>query len=213
MAWTEAEKGRFCDDYFSPVKIPVIEHVPWAHHNLPIPPGILGDVIQIFKDKFAAGVYEHSDTSYCSHWFCVKKKNGSLYLVHDLQPLNTVTIQNSSLLPFSDQLIESMAGHTCYTMLDLYVGNDYRTLDVSSRDLTTVQSPIGAIQLTCLPMGWTNAVAIFHEDVTFILEPKIPQVAWPYVDDCSIKEPATRFETEDGGYETLAENHGIHKFI
>ena len=67
LAWTEAEKGCFCNDYFSPVKIPVIEHVPWAHHNLPIPPGILGDVIQIFKDKFAAGVYEHSDTSYCSH--------------------------------------------------------------------------------------------------------------------------------------------------
>ena len=62
-------------------------------------------------------------------------------------------------------------------------------------------------------MGWTNAVAIFHEDVTFILEPKIPQVAWPYVDDCSIKGPAMCFETEDGGYKTLPKNPSIRKFI
>jgi len=37
LAWMEAEKGRFRDEYFSPVKIPVIEHTPWAHKNLPIP--------------------------------------------------------------------------------------------------------------------------------------------------------------------------------
>ena len=28
LAWMEAEKGRFCDEYFSPIKIPVIEHTP-----------------------------------------------------------------------------------------------------------------------------------------------------------------------------------------
>ena len=47
-----------------PVKIPAIEHVPWVHKNIPIPYSILDDVIQIFKDKLAAGVYEPSDASY-----------------------------------------------------------------------------------------------------------------------------------------------------
>ena len=28
LAWMEEEKGRFSDEYFSPVKIPVIEHIP-----------------------------------------------------------------------------------------------------------------------------------------------------------------------------------------
>jgi hypothetical protein len=74
LAWTEEEKGRFRDDYFSPVKIPVVEHVPWIHKNIPIPYGILDDVIQIFKDKLAAGVYEPSNASYRSRFFCVKKK-------------------------------------------------------------------------------------------------------------------------------------------
>jgi len=151
LAWTEDEKGRFRDDYFAPIKIPAIEHIPWIHKNIPIPYSILDDVIQIFKDKLAAGVYEPSDASYHSCFFCVKKKNGSLRLVHDLQPLNAVTICNSGVLPLTDQIIESMARRACYAMLDLFVRYDHHTLDVASRDLTTVQSPIGAVWLTCLP--------------------------------------------------------------
>jgi hypothetical protein len=49
LAWKETEKGRFRDDYFSPVKIPVVEHVPWVHRNLPVPPGLLDDIIQVFR--------------------------------------------------------------------------------------------------------------------------------------------------------------------
>ena len=145
MAWTEAEKGRFSDEYFAPVRIPVIEHIPWAHKNLPIPPGILGDVIKIFREKLAAGVYEHSDASYHSQWFCVKKKTGALRLVHDLQPLNAVSIRNSGVPLIPDQVIEAMAGRACYTILNLFVGYDHRTLHVLLHDLTTVQSPVGMV--------------------------------------------------------------------
>lgn len=196
LAWTKGEKGLFRDDYFSPVKIPVIEHVPWAHCNLPIPSGILGDIMQIFKDKFATGVYEHSDASYRSRWFCVKK-SGALRLMHDLQPLNAVTIRNSGVPPLADQLIESMAGRACYTVLDLFVGYDHHTLDVSSRNITTIQSPVGAVRLTCLPQGWTNDGTIFHEDVTFILEPETPHVAWPTWTTVASRDPprATRHLT------------------
>jgi len=143
LAWTEAEKGRFRNEYFAPVKIPVIEHIPWAHKNLPIPPGMLEDIIKLFKEKIATGVYEPSDASYRSYWFCVKKKNGLLHLVHDLQPLNTITICNAGVPPIPDQIIESMAGCSCYSILDLLVGYDHQTLDKASCNLTTIQSPIG----------------------------------------------------------------------
>ena len=110
LAWTENERGQFRDDYFSPVKIPTIAHTPWVHKNIPIPTGILDKVIDLFKKKIAAGVYEPSDASYRSWWFCVKKKNGSLRIVHDLQPLNAITIRNAAVPPFVDQFIEGMAG-------------------------------------------------------------------------------------------------------
>ncbi len=66
--------------------------MPWVHKNIPIPTGLLDKVIKMFKEKIAAGVYKPSDASYHSCWFCVLKKNGSLHLVHNLQPLNAVTI-------------------------------------------------------------------------------------------------------------------------
>jgi len=70
-------------------------------------------------------VYKPSDASYCSHWFCIKKKSSALCIVHNLQPLNTVTIRNAGLPPDPEQIIESMAGHSCYTILDLFVGYDH----------------------------------------------------------------------------------------
>ena len=213
LAWTEAERGSFRDDYFAPVKIPTIAHTPWVHKNIPIPTGLLDKVIDIFKEKIAAGVYEPSDASYRSRWFCVPKKNGSLRLVHDLQSLNAVTIRNAAVPPFVDQFIESIAGRACFSMLDLLVGYDHRTLDISSRDLTSFQSPLGALRNTALPQGSTNAVAIFHGDVTFILEPEIPNVAKPFLDDTVVKGPASRYETPDGGYETIPSNSGIRRFI
>lgn len=93
LAWDKLEKGRFSDNWFNSILIPTIEHTPWALKNIPIPPGILDEVIKIIKDKIASGVYKLSNSSYCLRWFCVVKKNSnSLHLVHDLQPLNTVTI-------------------------------------------------------------------------------------------------------------------------
>ena len=157
-------------------------------------------------------MYEPSDASYRSQWFCVKKKNGSLRIVHDLQPLNAVTICNAAVPPFVDQFIEGMAARACYSMIDLFVGYDHRTLDISSRDLTSFQTPLGAYRCTVLPQGATNAVAVFHGDVTFILTPEIPNIAKPFLDDIAVKGPATRYETKEG-YEAIPENTGIRRFI
>ena len=38
------------------------------------------------------------------HWFCVAKKNGGFRIVHDLQPLNKVSIRDAGLLPIVDDL-------------------------------------------------------------------------------------------------------------
>jgi hypothetical protein len=54
---------------------------------------------------------------------------------------------------------------------------------------------------------------IFHGNILFILEPKIPDTAIPFVDDTSIKGPTTRYETKDGGYETIPANLQICHFI
>jgi hypothetical protein len=142
FAWQDSERGRFRTDFFPPVDIPVMPHTPWVQRNIPIPPGIYDDVCKVIRTKIAAGVYEPSNSSYRSRWFCVVKKDGtSLRLVHALEPLNAVTIQHSGVTPFTDQIAEHFASRACGAMLDLYVGYDERLLAPSSRDYTTFQTP------------------------------------------------------------------------
>jgi hypothetical protein len=199
FTWEDSERGHFRENFFPPVDIPVIPHIPWVERNIPIPPGLYDEVCRVIKTKIDAGVYEPSNLSYHSRRFCVVKKDGkSLRLVHSLEPLNKVTIQHSGAPPFTDQLAEGFAGRACGAVLDLYVGYDERALAPSSRDLTTFQTPYGAKHLTTLPtVGWSNSVPIFHEDVVHILQPEIPHVTDPYIDDVGVKGPKTTYPTAD----------------
>ena len=96
--------------------------------------------------------------------------------MHSLKPLNAVTIKNAAMLPYTDVVAEDFAGHAIYTTLDLYVSFDQHQLHSNSRDMTTFNTPLGAFQLTVLPMGWTNSPAVLQGDVTHILRPKIPHL-------------------------------------
>ena len=214
FAWETSERGHFREDFFPPVDIPVIQHKPWVQRNIPIPPGLYTEVCRLVKDKIEAGVFEPSNSSYRTRWFVVVKKDGkSLRIVQSLEPLNQVTIAHSGVPPFTEQLAEQFAGRACSSMLDLYVGYDERALAISSRDLTTFQTPYGAMRLTTLPMGWTNSVPIFHDDVTYILQPEIPHVTQPYIDDVPVKGPATMYIQENGQPETIPDNPGIRRFV
>ena len=78
-------------------------------------------------------MYEPSAAAYWSHWFCVLKQDGkTLWLVHDLQPLNAVTIRDSLVPPFIEHLAESFGGYMVYGMMDLFAGYDQRPLHVDS---------------------------------------------------------------------------------
>ena len=214
FAWDDSERGRFRSDFFPPVEFPVVEHTPWVLKNIPIPPGLYKEVCAIIKEKIDAGVYEPSNSSYRSRWFCVLKKDGkSLRLVHSLEPLNAVTIRHSGVPPVPEHLAEQFAGRACGAALDLYVGYDEREIAESSRDLTTFQTPFGAHRLVTLPMGWSNSVPIFHEDVTFILQEEIPHLTLPYVDDVPVKGPKDEYRLPDGTHETIAQNPGIRRFV
>ena len=214
FAWTDDERGTFKEEYFPPIEFPVVPHTPWIERNIPIPPGIYNEVCDIIRKKIAAGVYEPSNATYRSRWFAVTKADGkSLRLVHSLEQLNKVTIQHSGVPPPPEHLAERLGGRACGGLLDLYVGYDNRTISSTSRDMTTFQTPFGTLRLTTLPMGWTNSVPIFHEDVTHILQPEIPDRTVPYIDDIPVRGPASRYETADGDYERIPENPGVRRFV
>ena len=159
-------------------------------------------------------MYEPSNSSYRSRWFCIVKKDSkSLRIMHSLEPLNQVIIKHSGVTPFTDQIGEHFTGCACGGLLDLYVGYDECGLAEGSCDLTTFQSPFSALRLVTLPMGWTNSVPIFHDDLTYILQPEIPDTTVPYINDVPIRGPATRYIQPGGSKERIPENLGIRCFI
>ena len=213
LAFEECHRGTLRDDYFSPYIIPYVPHVPWAYSNIPIPPGIKEKVIQLLKEKIEAGVYEPSQSSYRSRWFCVLKKNGKLRIVHDLQPLNKVTIQDAGLPPILDDFVEPFAKRQCYTVFDLFWGFDARKVHPESRDMTSFLTPLGLLRITSMPMGFTNSPAEFQQCMVFILRDEIPQTANVFIDDLPIKGPTTQYLDNNGNPEILKENPGIRRFI
>ena len=214
FAWDDTERGSFKEEFFPPVVIPTVPHTPWVLKNIPIPPGLYERVCDMIRKKIEAGVYEPSNSSYRSRWFCVLKKDGeSLRIVHSLEPLNAVTIAHSGVPPATEELASKFAGRACGGCLDLYVGYDERILAPESRDLTTFQTPFGAMRLVTLPMGWTNSVPIFHDDVTYILQDEVPDVTWPFLDDVVVGGPEDKYLESDGSYQTIPGNQGIRRCI
>ena len=148
----------------------MVAHILWVEKPFRIPPAIYEEVCRMIKKEIDVEVYEPSNSSYCLQWFCVIKKDGkSLQIVHSLKPLNRVMIVHSGLSLATEKLVMHFAGRACSGILDLYVGYDERVLAECSRDLTTFQTPFRALRLVILPMGWTNSVLIFHDNVIYIL--------------------------------------------
>ena len=159
-------------------------------------------------------MYEQSNSSYRLHWFCiVKKDTTSFCLIHSLELLNVVTIQHSGVMPFTEQIAKQFANHACGGILNLYVGYDECALVQSSHYYMTFQTPYGVLYLTKLPMGWTNAVPIFHNNITHILQPEVPRYTILYINDVPVHSPTSTYQNNDGVFETILENSGIHHFI
>ena len=213
IAFDEAERGTFKNNYFTDYIIPTIDHEPWIEKNIPLPQGHKDEIIKLLKEKIKAGVYESAQTPYRSKWFCVKKKDGGLRIVHDLQRLNSVSIRDSAVPPLIEEFVEAYAGRSVYTVLDMYWGFHARMLDMNSRDLTAFQTPLGSFRLTSLPMGYVNAPAEFQACMMHILQDEVPNTAGVFIDDIPIKGPPTRYPTSEGIEETLPQNPGIRRYI
>jgi hypothetical protein len=215
IAFDESEKGQFHDDYFSPYIFPTIDHTPWAESMIPVPPSLQDQVNELLREKLKNGTYERTEgTSYRSRWFTVKKKSGALRIVHNLEPLNRVTVKDVGLPPDLDEFAEGFAGRSIYSAFDVFSGFDHRKVDVESRDLTSFETrAFGTLRLTVLPQGFTNLPSEFQRCMLFILQDEIPHIANVFIDDLGIKGPQTRYERADGTYETVPGHPNIRRFV
>ena len=81
----------------------------------------------------------------------VPKKNGTLRFIQDLQPVNKMTICNTSVGPSIDEFAEAFVGRSIYSVGDLYSGYDLFQLAVERRDITTMRTPLDLVWMCTLP--------------------------------------------------------------
>jgi len=102
-------------------------------------------VIELIRKKIDLGVYEPSYSSYHYQWFTVAKKDRNVRIVHNLTPLNAVTIHDTQEPPLVYLYAEQCSMCSIYLGLDLFVGYDHQTLAEESRDYTTFNTPLGTM--------------------------------------------------------------------
>lgn len=83
-----------------------------------------------------------------------------------------------------------------------------KELACESRPLTTLATPMGIFQLTRLPQGATNSVAVYQSQMMWILQEEMPQHVGIFIDYEGIKGPESRFNDE-----TLKVNSGNRMLI
>ena len=209
FAFSDLERGAFNSKYYPDYVIRTVPHRPWQRKPIRLPQARREEVIRMLKEQMASGKYEPASSSYRSAFFAVEKKGGALRIVHDLQPLNAVTIRDATLPPRVEDMIESFAGRATYGLFDLKSGYDNRMLAPISRDLTSFYAEgMGMLRLTRLPQGHTNAVAEFQRCTQHMIGPMYPENAEVFIDDCAAKGPKSDFENA-----TISGNDQIRKFV
>jgi hypothetical protein len=141
-----------------------VPHVPWELPPIHPLKAIMATLTKMINDQLAAGKYKQSWSSYHSQMFTVAKPKGDIHIVHDLQPLNAVSVKDSGLLPNINEFADSFVGHSVYIVTDLYAGYDGCHLAEESQELTTSDSPLGPVMLTTLPPRIYELYARIYEN-------------------------------------------------
>ncbi|GBG74816.1 hypothetical protein CBR_g19328 [Chara braunii] len=196
IAFSDVEKGRIDPRYAKPVRIYTIPHTQWNDAEWKFAQKEKEEVISFLKEKMASHVAEPSDSAYANRWFFLRKPNGKIRWIQDLQKVNAVTIRDVGSIPHTDILAEGAAGRSIYSVCDLFSGYDEIPSDPRNRHLTAMHTPLGLVHVMVVPMGWTNGVVVFQRAMVVVLKDFIPDKVEVFFDDFPIKGSVLKDETE-----------------
>ncbi|CAN6557493.1 unnamed protein product [Malus baccata var. baccata] len=80
----------------------------------------------------------------------------------DYRKLNNTTRNDHFPLPFIDQMLERLAGHSFYCFLDGYSGYNQSVIAPDDQEKTTFTCPFGTFAYRRMPFGLCNAPATFQ---------------------------------------------------
>ena len=116
----------------------------------------------------------------------VPKKNGKLRICVDFRKLNEQTIKDPFPIPFTDTMLDQVAGYEMYNFLDGYSGYNQVSLAPEDREKTTFITEWGAFYYLVMPFGLCNAPATFQRAMMAIFAEYLQKFMAIFVDDFTV---------------------------
>ena len=103
----------------------------------------------------------------------------------DYRKLNTTTRNDHYPLPFIDQILDRLAGHSHYYFLNGYFGNQI-VIALEDQEKTTFTCPYGTFAFRRMPFGLCNAHATFQRCMMSMFSDLVEEVMEIFMEDFSV---------------------------
>jgi hypothetical protein len=157
---------------------------PISRRPYQMPPNELAELKKQLQDLLKKGLIRPSSSEWgCPALFVKKKKDNSLRMCVDYQPLNDVIIKNKYPLPQIDILFDQLSKAKVFSKMDLRSG--YHQIKIRPQDIpkTVFSTRYGLYEYLVISFGLTNAPAYFMYLMNSIFLPELDKFVIMFIDD------------------------------